>query len=83
MSGRHIMMNQLNNNQPESIFFLSDVIDAHVFFNGKEIGHLIDFIITSKEKVAEATHVVISRPFGDPSLIVPWIISVHLVPAAK
>ena len=66
------MMNQSNNNQTESIFFLSDVMDAHVFLNGKEIGHLLDFIITSKEKVAEVTHVVISRPFGYPSLMVPW-----------
>jgi magnesium transporter len=66
------MMNQSNYNQTESIFFLSDVMDAHVFLNGKEIGHLIDFIITSKEKVAEVTYVVISRPFGYPSLMVPW-----------
>ena len=66
------MMNQSNNNQTESIFFLSDVMDAHVFLNGKEVGHLIDFIIISKEKVAEVTHIVISRPFGYPSLMVPW-----------
>jgi len=65
-------MNHSNNIQPESIFFLSDVTNAHVFFNGKEIGHLLDFIIISKEKVAEVTHIVISRPFGYPSLMVPW-----------
>ena len=66
------MKDESTNNQPESIFFLSDVINAHVFLNGKEIGHFLDFIITSKEKVAEVTHIVISRPFGYPSLMVPW-----------
>lgn len=66
------MMSHSNNIQPESIFFLSDAMNAHVFLNGKEIGHLSDFVITCKEKVAEVTHVVISRPFGHPSLMVPW-----------
>jgi magnesium transporter len=65
-------MNHSNHNQPESIFFLSDVMNAHVFLNGKEIGHFLDFIITNKEQVAEVTYVVISRPFGYPSLLVPW-----------
>jgi magnesium transporter len=65
-------MNDFNHNHPESIFFLSDVMNAHIFLNGKEIGHFLDFIIISKEQVAEVTHIVISRPFGYQSLMVPW-----------
>ena len=38
----------------------------------KKIGHLLDLIITNKGKVAEVTHIVISRPFGYLSLMVPW-----------
>ena len=66
------MKDESINNKTESIFFLSDVINSHALLKGKKIGRLLDFIITNKEKVAEVTHVVISRPFGYPSLMVPW-----------
>jgi acetylglutamate synthase len=65
------MKDESMNNKTESIFFLSDVINSHAILKDKKIGHLIDFIITNKEKVAEVTYVVISRPFGYPSLMVP------------
>jgi len=61
-----------NNNKPESILFLSDVMNAKVLLNGKKIGKLLDLIIIEKEKAAEVTYIVISRPFGYPSLVVPW-----------
>lgn len=60
------------NNQPESIFFLGEVINASVFLKDKKIGKLSDIIIVNKGKVAVATHIVINRPFGHPSLMVPW-----------
>jgi len=60
------------NNQPEGIFFLSEVMNAKVLLDGKKIGKLLDFIITNKGKVAEVTHIVVSRPFGYSSLMVPW-----------
>ncbi len=66
------MKDESTNNQPESIFFLSEVMNAKVLLNDKKIGKLLDLIITNKYKVAEVTHIVVSRPFGYPSLMVPW-----------
>jgi magnesium transporter len=60
------------NNQPEGIFFLSEVMNAKVLLNGKKMGKLLDLIITNKEKVAEVTYIIVSRPFGYSSLMVPW-----------
>lgn len=56
----------------KGIFYLSKVMNANVFIKGKKIGKLSDIVIVNKGKVAVATHVIISRPFGYPSLIVPW-----------
>lgn len=66
------MKNESTNNQPESFFFLSEVMNVRVLLNGKKIGKLLDLIITNKYKVAEVTHIIVSRPFGHPSLMVPW-----------
>src|SRR5665647_2624749 len=66
------MKNESKNNQNESIFFLSEVVKTKVILNGKKIGKLLDLVILEKDKVAEVTHAVISRPFGYPSLMVPW-----------
>ena len=66
------MKAESKNNQPEGIFFLSEVMNANVLLKGKKIGKLLDLIITNKGKVAEVTHIVVSRPFGYPSLMVPW-----------
>ena len=40
------MKEESTNNQPESIFFLSEVMNAKVLLNGKKIGKLLDLIIT-------------------------------------
>ena len=66
------MKDELNNNKPESILFLSEVMNAKVLLNGKKIGKLLDLVILEKHKTAEVTYIVISRPFGYPSLVVPW-----------
>jgi CBS domain-containing protein/sporulation protein YlmC with PRC-barrel domain len=66
------MKDESNNNKTESILFLSDVMNAKVLLNGKKIGKLLDLIILEKHKAAEVTYIVISRPFGYPSLVVPW-----------
>jgi len=64
-------MNQITTN-PESILFLSEVMNTKVLLNGKKIGKLLDLIILEKHKAAEVTYIIISRPFGYPSLVVPW-----------
>ena len=66
------MKDESNNNKSESILFLSDVMNAKVLLNGKKIGKLLDLVILEKHKAAEVTYIVISRPFGYPSLLVPW-----------
>ena len=57
---------------PEGTYFLSDVLNEKVLLKGKKIGKISDLIIRDKDKVAEVTHLVISRPFGYPSLMMPW-----------
>ena len=66
------MKDESNNNKTESILFLSEVMNAKVLLKGKKIGKLLDLIILEKHKAAEVTYIVISRPFGYPSLLVPW-----------
>jgi magnesium transporter len=59
-------------NLPECVCFLSDVLNEKVLLKGKKIGKISDLVILDKDKVAEVTHLVISRPFGNPTLLVPW-----------
>lgn len=66
------MKNESANNKCESIFFLSKVVKTKVFLKGKKIGRLSDLIISERDKVAEVTYIIVSRPFGYPSLMVPW-----------
>ncbi len=57
--------------QGDSVFFLSDMIGAPAWFEGKKIGKLYDLLILEHEKVAEVTHVIVNRPFGYKALLVP------------
>jgi CBS domain-containing protein/sporulation protein YlmC with PRC-barrel domain len=66
------MKDESNYKKSGSILFLSDVMNAKVLLNGKKIGTLLDLIILEKHKAAEVTYIIVSRPFGYPSLIVPW-----------
>ena len=59
-------------NLPENTFFLSDVLNEKVLLRGKKIGKLSDLTIQDKDKAAEVTHLIITRPFGYASLMVPW-----------
>jgi len=53
-------------------YLLSDLIGGKVRLMGKTIGKLADIIITDAEKAAEVTHLLVNRPFGYKSLMVPW-----------
>ena len=64
--------NNGNKNNGEQIFFLSEVIGKQVIWNGKKIGKLTDFLIVDKDKIAEITHLYVSRPFGEKCLLIPW-----------
>ncbi len=56
----------------EKAYFLSDVLKEKVLVKTKKIGSISDLVILDKDKAAEVTHLVISRPFGHPSLMIPW-----------
>jgi len=56
----------------EQVYFLTQFVGIKVIFDGKRIGKLSDFLIIDKDKIAEVTHLYISRPFGDKSLVIPW-----------
>jgi len=59
-------------NSVEEVFFLTDLLGAHAYFNDRKIGKLKDVIALDQGKVAEATHFQIARPFGEATLLVPF-----------
>jgi magnesium transporter len=56
----------------EQVYFLSEIVGVKVCWGDRKIGKLADFLIVDKDKIAEVTHFYVSRPFGDPSLLIPW-----------
>jgi CBS domain-containing protein/sporulation protein YlmC with PRC-barrel domain len=65
-------MNTYIDKATESSYYLSDLIGAKVFVQGKKVGKLDDLLIREQEKIPEVTHFIISRPFGYKSLMVPF-----------
>jgi len=62
-------------NSAELVFFLSQVMGAKVMLANKppgKIGTLSDLTMVEKGKLPEVSQIVVSRPFGDPPLLVPW-----------
>lgn len=53
-------------------FFLTDIVGRKVSMNEKRLGKLADFIIVEHGPVPEVSLLVISRPYGEPRLLVPW-----------
>ena len=60
-------------NGVEQRYFLTELIGARAYLQGKKIGKLTDMIVVDQGKLAEVTHFEISRPFGDPPLLVPQL----------
>lgn len=56
----------------ESKFFLSEIISRKVYLKTQRIGRLSDMVIIETGKLPEVSHFVVSRPFGYPSLLLPW-----------
>lgn len=56
----------------EHEFYLSEILGRRVFVKKKRIGRLSDLAIVETGKLPEVTHLVVSRPYGDPTLTVPW-----------
>jgi CBS domain-containing protein len=53
-------------------FLLSEMLGAKVFLHEKKVGSLSDLMIVETGKLPEVSNFVITRPFGDPSLLIPW-----------
>jgi CBS domain-containing protein len=53
-------------------YLLSDLIGGRARVDAKYIGKLADIIVMEHGRVPEVTHLLISRPFGYKSLMVPW-----------
>jgi magnesium transporter len=64
--------NNLNHNHNEQHFYLTEIVGAKVFLHGKKIGKLSDMIVVEQKQVPRVTHFYISRPFGNPALVVPY-----------
>ena len=56
----------------EHKFFLSEIIGRRVYLRTEQIGRLDDIVIVETGKFPEVSHFVASRPYGYPSLLLPW-----------
>src|ERR1700693_5937507 len=56
----------------EHEFFLGEILGRKVYLKSEKIGRLDDLVIVETGKIPEVTHLVISRSFGYPSLLLPW-----------
>ena len=70
-----VMNNNHANAKPQKTdrkFLLSEMLGAKVFLKEKKIGSLSDMMIVETGKLPQVRNFVITRPFGDPSLLIPW-----------
>lgn len=64
--------NKSAKNGVEEVYSLAEIIGYRVVLRGKRIGRLADLVVVEHFKLPEVTHFVVSRPFGNPSLVVPF-----------
>jgi len=64
----------------ERKFLLSEMLGSKVFLHEKKIGTLSDLMIVETGRIPEVVNFVITRPFGDPPLLVPYERIVTLEP---
>jgi magnesium transporter len=52
---------------------LSEVLGRRIRTTaGTKLGKLKDLVVKDDPKYAEVTHIIVGRPYGDPSLKIPW-----------
>lgn len=56
----------------DSVYFLSELLGVKVMLREKKVGRLADILIKEEEKLPYVTHFLVKRPFGYPSLLIPW-----------
>jgi magnesium transporter len=65
-------VNGIVRNSVEETLFLTQLIGVRAYVGNRKIGKVGDVIAVDQGKVAEITHLQIARPFGEPSLLVPF-----------
>jgi magnesium transporter len=58
-------------NGKEKVLFLTEMLGAHAYLNGKRTGKLEDLVAVDHGTLAEITHFQVSRPFGEAPLLIP------------
>jgi magnesium transporter len=58
--------------QSDLIYNLSEIVNTRVELKERKIGKLSDLIIVGNGALPEITCIVVKRPFGNPTLLVPW-----------
>jgi CBS domain-containing protein len=58
--------------KPDARYLLSELLDAKVILSDKKIGRLSDLVIVETGTFPVVKYLVVTRPFGNPSLLVPW-----------
>jgi magnesium transporter len=58
--------------KPDHDYLMSTLLGARVYNREKKIGRLSDLMIIETGKLPEVKNIIITRPFGDPSLLVSW-----------
>jgi CBS domain-containing protein/sporulation protein YlmC with PRC-barrel domain len=53
-------------------YYLTDFLGDRVTTHGKKIGRLADLVIVEAGSSPVVTKLVVRRPFGEPSLLIPW-----------
>ncbi len=53
-------------------YYLTDLLGARVSVHGRKVGRLSDMIIVETEPLPTVTALVVGRPFGQPTLLIPW-----------
>ncbi|MEI8230465.1 MAG: CBS domain-containing protein [Candidatus Peregrinibacteria bacterium] len=56
----------------DHVYYLSDVLGVKVVSHGRSIGRLQDIIIVENGHAPVVTKLFVRRPFGDPTLLIPW-----------
>lgn len=57
---------------PVRFFFLNDLVGTKVSAAGQKVGKLADLIAGGNAAIPAVTHLAVGRPFGTPTLYVPW-----------
>jgi magnesium transporter len=59
-------------NGVEQVYSLTDIIGYRAMLRGKRVGKLTDLVVVEQAKLPEVTNLVIARPFGNPTVVVPF-----------